>query len=724
MSTTAPIPERPIRVAIVGGGCAGMTTAFELSRPEHRGRYEVTVYQQGWRLGGKGASGRGANGRIEEHGLHLWMGWYENAFRLVRECYAELGRDPNEVPIATFEDAFEPSSYLGVMEETGEGDWLHWVAHFPPGQDLPGDPYPEGHRWTMAHYLVRSAALVRSLLGTLGTLRGGARDPAAQPASPGDGSPEAVAALLRKLASYGELAGLTVLGQAAGALEAALRRVTRADDNRILALLRAIATGARAELEAFGEEDTAARRLFTILDLTLATMRGIVHHGLATEERGFDAIDDYECREWLLMHGASRASVESGYLRGLYDLGFAYEDGDPSRPAIAAGQALRAMIRAFFTYRGAFFWRMRAGMGDIVFAPLYEVLARRGVRFEYFHRLENLRLGTDGGAHVAALEFDVQARTVGDAAYEPLVDVKGLPCWPSEPDWHQLEHGEQLQQEGWDLESYWDGRRAGTRTLEVGRDFDIAVLAVGVGAVPHVARELVAHEPRWRTMVEHVKHVATQAFQLWLAPDMKELGWEHGPTAISGFVEPFDTWADMTHLAPREDWPTPPGAIAYFCNALPDEGAASDRARADYPVRMREKVRRNAVTFLDRDVRQLWPRAAGAADGFRWSALVDPGDRGDAALARRASGEKRFGSQFWTANVNPTDRYALSLPGSLAHRISPLERHFDNLTIAGDWTACGFSAGCVEAAVMSGLLAAHAIARSPRLEDIIGYDHP
>ena len=33
----------------------------------------------------------------------------------------------------------------------------------------------------------------------------------------------------------------------------------------------------------------------------------------------------------------------------------------------------------FFTYRGALFWKMRAGMGDVVFAPFYEVLKRRGV---------------------------------------------------------------------------------------------------------------------------------------------------------------------------------------------------------------------------------------------------------------------------------------------------------------------------------------------------------
>jgi uncharacterized protein with NAD-binding domain and iron-sulfur cluster len=74
--------------------------------------------------------------------------------------------------------------------------------------------------------------------------------------------------------------------------------------------------------------------------------------------------------------------------------------------------------------------------------------------------------------------------------------------------------------------------------------------------------------------------------------------------------------------------------------------------------------------------------------------------------------------------VNPSDRYALSLPGSSQHRISPLDLTYDNLTVAGDWTDCGFNAGCVEAAVMSGKLAAHALSRRPPLHDIVGYDHP
>ncbi|MBV8771389.1 MAG: FAD-dependent oxidoreductase [Deltaproteobacteria bacterium] len=87
-------------------------------------------------------------------------------------------------------------------------------------------------------------------------------------------------------------------------------------------------------------------------------------------------------------------------------------------------------------------------------------------------------------------------------------------------------------------------------------------------------------------------------------------------------------------------------------------------------------------------------------------------------------GEQRFNSQFYTANVNPSDRYVLSTPGTQKYRISPLDNTYDNLTIAGDWTACGLDTGCVESAMISGRLAAHAISGIPGLRDIVGYDHP
>ena len=60
--------RKPIEVAIIGGGCAAITAAFELTRPEHEHKYHVTIYQLGWRLGGKGASGRGPADRKPCHG--------------------------------------------------------------------------------------------------------------------------------------------------------------------------------------------------------------------------------------------------------------------------------------------------------------------------------------------------------------------------------------------------------------------------------------------------------------------------------------------------------------------------------------------------------------------------------------------------------------------------------------------------------------------------------
>ena len=156
--------ERPIKVAVVGGGCASIAAAFELSRPQHQGKYEITIYQLGWRLGGKGASGRGPAGRIEEHGLHLWLGFYENAFRLMRECYAELDRDPAVSPIADWRDAFFPNSHVAVADRTRAGAWQEWLAYLPPAAGLPGDPIGAPNPFGLRSYIARTVALLRALL--------------------------------------------------------------------------------------------------------------------------------------------------------------------------------------------------------------------------------------------------------------------------------------------------------------------------------------------------------------------------------------------------------------------------------------------------------------------------------------------------------------------------------------------------------------------------------
>lgn len=732
--------QKPIEVAVIGGGCASITAAFELTRPEHHGKYHVTIYQLGWRLGGKGASGRGPADRIEEHGFHVWLGFYENAFRLLRECYAELKRDPQTCRFADWRDAFIPDTFIGVADRSPNGKWQNWIGHFPPMEGLPGDPFTNHNPFSVYSYLLRTAALLRTLLSACQTHQNPSTAHTNQTAEyifsfPFGGgatwtpSLEAVAEPINRLLKYGLLATLGGLVHAVGLLEALLATFSRNAESLVLRLLEAIRSNARQQLESLADTDDEIRRLWEVIDLVLAIMMGMIRFGLLYDPRGFDAINEYECREWLRLNGASERSLNSALVRGLYDLAFAYEDGDFQRPRLAAGQALRGSFRMFFTYRGALFWKMKAGMGDVVFAPFYEVLKRRGVSFQFFHRLENVKLvdpntlAPGERPYVEALEFDVQAKSKDGGEYQPLYNVRGLPCWPARPDYAQLADGERFAREQWDFESFWDRRKVGTKTLHVVQDFDFVVLGVSIGAIPYVCRDILARDPRWRAMVDHVKTASTQACQLWLGEDMRSLGWTGPSVSLSGFVQPFDTWADMPQLIPEESWTDKPRAIAYFCCVLPDPPTPPDRTDASYPARRREEVRQNAIHFLNHHIAHLWPHAVQSSGEFRWELLLDPAAHHPTRNGAEAD-VSRFHSQLWVANVNPSDRYVLALPGSMQHRISPLDNTYDNLTIAGDWTDCGFNEGCVEAAVMSGRLAAHAISHSPALKDIIGYDHP
>jgi uncharacterized protein with NAD-binding domain and iron-sulfur cluster len=757
--------KKHIEVAIIGGGCASIAAAFELTRPEHKDKYHVTIYQMGWRLGGKGGSGRGPADRIEEHGLHIWQGFYENAFRLMRECYKELGRDPKTCSLADWQDAFFPDAHIGMADPSRRGGWLTWTASFPPWEGNPGDRLTEHNPFTMMSYLTHTVALLRTLLLSVQTrsAQDVMKEPEDNEASAlhkeeGESQGSSLEAILESMMRLGKYGGLlTTAGiiEALANLEVGLKLLPidpKSQDKNILekilskgiSILKTITYNVRRFLENVVTNDDELRCKWEIIDLTLAILRGFLTSWppeeleesekrkwpiLLFDPRGLDAINYMDCREWLRKNGASERAIYSAFVRGLYDLALAYENGDPDRPGLAAGQALRGSLRMFFTYRGSLFWKMRAGMGDVVFAPFYEVLKKRGATFKFFHRLENVKLGNpdklkpDERPYIESLEFDVQAKIRGGGEYNPLINVRGVPSWPSKPDYRQLVSGPRMQREGWDFEGHWDRRRVGTTTLKVSRDFDCVVLGVSVGAIPYVCREIVSRNERWREMVENVKTVATQAFQIWMREDMSQLGWTEPPVTVSAFAKPFDTWADMGHCVPQESWRNPPHSVAYFCGVLADPAMLPDRSDNGYPAKRNEEVQRSAINSLNGQVHHLWPKAVNSSGRFRWDLLVDPNER-RVPKATKSATEARFASQYWKANVNPTDRYVLALPGTLKYRISPLDNTYDNLTICGDWTDCGFNEGCVEAAVMSGRLAAHAIAHSPPLEDIIGYDHP
>jgi uncharacterized protein with NAD-binding domain and iron-sulfur cluster len=155
----------------------------------------------------------------------------------------------------------------------------------------------------------------------------------------------------------------------------------------------------------------------------------------------------------------------------------------------------------------------------------------------------------------------------------------------------------------------------------------------------------------------------------------------------------------MSQTLHLEDWPDDerPLTATSFCAALPEREIRES-------AEPREVVRANAVRFLERRSPTFWPGAVAADGGFNWDLLCEPGARSPAA-----SGQARIGSQYFRANVDPSDRYVQSLPGSGKYRLRADDSGFDNLFLAGDWIDSGLNAGCIEAATLSGLQAANAI---------------
>jgi len=721
------------KIAILGGGVGAMTAAYTLTKqPGWRDRYEITVYQMGWRLGGKGACGRNAEmgERIEEHGPHVWFGFYNQAFQMLRDCYAyvkEHGLAPQSPMQDCIPDAMGPLDHSSLMENVN-GEWKAWHVDFPPRPGTPGDPAPDiweqvlyAIDWLLDHEqkvrrhssesvekielhqnpIVAWLLWVYHFVGRIFGVDSGAR-PREKRTS---------------LLGHARLLAASPHLQNRHQRPVHQRWLARLADRLIAFLLGRFILQLRKAISHLLADHDELRHAWQILDLGVANLRGVfAEHVLS---RGFDSINGEDYSAWIERHGCSEPW--SPLVQGIYDTCFGFIDGKTDSPgpnvrprsaSMEAGTTLRGMFLMFFGYCGSYAFKMQSGMGDTIFAPIYLALRDQGVKFRFFHRVKELAV-RDG--MIDAISIDLQANIKPEVLkqygeYQPLKKVKGMPCWPNLPFFEQLVEEQELQQKGIDLESSWSGWQGTPYTLHRGEDFDHVVLGISLGALPAVCKQLIAVDERWARMVRDVKTVATQAFQIWVSKTAQEMGWQMDAAGkqfdlMSGYVQPYDSWADMSQVLDKENWSTlQPKSVHYIFGPMaetepqPEIGTVSD-----YPERKRAEAKTAALDFLRNAVQPLWPRAVSSpnSSALDWNLVVDDKNR---------QGEARFDSQYWRVNLDGSERYVLSVAGSCRYRLKPDESGFSNLYLAGDWTRNGLDVGCVESGALSGVIAGEAIA--------------
>jgi uncharacterized protein with NAD-binding domain and iron-sulfur cluster len=348
---------------------------------------------------------------------------------------------------------------------------------------------------------------------------------------------------------------------------------------------------------------------------------------------------------------------------------------------------------------------MQAGMGEVVFTPFYEVLKSYGVKFEFFHRVHQLKVqkGTKG-LSIGEVQLFQQAKVISKNGYNPLFPLAVEPsilAWPSEPDYAQLKNGSQFKKIN--LEAYSGNPYETPVSLKAGKDFDMIISGISVGALPQIAAELSEHHAPFKTMLDHSRTTDRMDIQMWLKPSLEELGFTgKGAGNINGYQPPLhasaiDSWNDFSDLLPTENW-----------GKLPESERPKSKAFLEGTIADNLDHKDVARQWLNNSVKPLWPKAVDEKNphsalpgtGIDWSLLLSP---------QNLSGENRLNDQYVPIIPNPSDRYVQLQAGSTKYRLYTNQSGAKNLLITGDWIRTPINVGAAEAAVMAGLQTANAI---------------
>jgi len=704
------------KIIILGGGVAGCTTAYWLTdREEWREKYDVELYQVGWRLGGKGASGRDLDTlRSYEHGPHAWYGGYENGFRMMRKMYKEYfdafhhhgkfssvtghGKD------AIFRPAIEAEYILNDNAGNFQDVWTWEFPQENLGQEGDGSPPPNTgaclkRMLKELHINIRKHDLTESFkVRSDEFFRDNDQDKSLIPPDM-----EVFPLIDRMEKALHEVINAWETGYKRARLEEFFLfgcRVARKILNQLIDLAPS--------------KNPVLTRLDFMLALTYGVFTDIIRDG-----KNYDDLNSDDFQQWLHFYDAKFPyAADSPYVNGLYDAAFAYRNGKTRD--LAAGTAIRISLWISFGYKSNYIYKMQAGMGEVVFSPLYKLLSEKingqppRVKFNFFHRVTSLELDPTG-KKIARVQMRKQAHPIGE--YQPLIDAK-MPkdttsfwCWPDTPKWDELKYGDDLSQldaPGTDLESRWT-RITGTQnddvTLDIGEN-DIVVFAMPAPALKELVSELENASPKFGAMLDAIKSVTTVAAQLWIKnlPPSPRLWGHRGlkeELIAGGSANPASILLDYTPIEKTEINDPDINHLLYTCGVIPEQHPDDNpegipTPESDYPQILRSNLGVGMKNWLAQEGSALFPELADGNGQFNWNHL----EGGEPDPMKE---------QYHRVNFDGSSRYILSVRNSIQHRLSPDQSGFSNLYLAGDWTKTGIDLGCVEAACTSGMMAVEAI---------------
>ena len=689
------------KIAILGAGPSGLTAAFGMSATQElRDQYDITIYQVGWRAGGKCGTGRaGPTNRIQQNGTHYLFGCYDNCFATVKTAFDELKQKGIEW-FGPYEKAFLPRDLL-AFKQFFRGKYETWPVVLPVNGAEPGTS--DGLLRPVEYVSMALQFLVEMVLGKT-VLQGLAPQSPMAPKRP---------FLLRAL--YAILSPVWwIFAYAVSALVfglwktsvALLRALGDEGLEGIVWIFRLWRRVTRALLGGMSHWSLGANRLFALIDFSCAAGIGLIRDGVLGP-KGLGAIEGVEFRDWLRTHGALEDTLYAPFVTTWYDAVAAYEFGDPHRPNMSAGVSVLAIAKATCTYKGHFAYQMRAEIGDSFIAPIFQCLRERGVKIRFFHRVWDIVPNAGNEIDEVLVERQVDLKSGDPDSYQPFIEVAGLHAWPAGPLWDQIQQPAPAGPN--DIESYYTTWRGKQYTLKKGVDFDTLILALPLDTFRTYCTKLVGRNHAWRAMVENLHAVETQSIRLWFGPSLAQLGWTLGTPILSAYTKPFSTWEDNGELVTVETWPPAhqPKAMATVFGALPAPSIAPSYEDVEYPCTQLGTAQANALKFMENDIGPLWYGAASPPDplGVEWSKLVD---------LSNGTGAARMQSQYVRANAGPIERYTMARADTSKYRLATDESGYTNLFLAGDWIQNHFLIGSVEGAMMGGLQASRAICGSPK----------